>query len=87
MWGIGVYNKDIKMKGALPMLYKNVDLCDLESILEKGFLSLNESNNQNWSNNKRSNNSNDVVYLFDPKTKQNTFTQYGIVLLEVDELK
>lgn len=65
-------------------LYKNVDLCDLDSILEKGLLSANAAKNYNWDNGKRSNNSYDVVYLFSPLGKVNSFPKYGVVLLEVD---
>lgn len=66
-------------------LYKNVDICDIESILKNGILSLDESGNNNWLNGKRQNNSTDVVYLFKPKGKVNTFPKsYGIALLEVE---
>ena len=66
------------------ILYKNVDIKDLESILSKGILSLNKSGNNNWDDNKRASNSCDVVYLFNPLTEQNSFCNYGIVLLEID---
>lgn len=66
------------------MLYKNVDICDLESILTKGILSMKESGNYNWEDGKRSNNSDEVVYLFKPN-KINSAHKYGIVLLEIDE--
>ena len=66
------------------ILYKNVDIKDLESILLKGILSLNKSGNNNWDDNKRASNSCDVVYLFNPLTEQNSFCNYGIVLLEID---
>lgn len=65
-------------------LYKNVDIKDLESILAKGILSLNKSGNDNWDEDKRVNNSRDVVYLFKPLTEENSFCKYGIVLLEID---
>lgn len=65
-------------------LYKNVDVCDLESILEKGILSLEESGNNNWADGKRAPNSTDVVYLFKPKKQGNAFPKYGLVLLEVE---
>lgn len=29
-------------------LYKNVDICDLKSIMEKGILSMDELQNDNW---------------------------------------
>lgn len=64
--------------------YKNVDICDLNSILSKGILSLNASGNDNWQSGRRSNNSNDVVYLFIPTGYENSFVQYGAALLEVE---
>ena len=64
--------------------YKNVDICDLPSILRNGILSLNKSGNDNWNNGKRVNNSGDVVYLFRPTGYENSFVQYGIALLEVE---
>ena len=64
--------------------YKNVDICDLPSILSKGILSLNKSGNDNWKTNKRANNSKDVVYLFRPTGYENSFIQYGVALLEVE---
>lgn len=66
------------------ILYKNVDIKDLKSILEKGILSLNESGNDNWDEGKRTNNSCDVVYLFKPLTEENSFCKYGAALLEID---
>ena len=65
-------------------LYKNVDICDLESIMKNGILSINECGNNNWDEGKRSDNDTSVVYLFKPTTEINTFPNYGIVLLEVD---
>lgn len=64
--------------------YKNVDICDLPSILSKGILSLNKSGNDNWNNGKRADNSRDVVYLFRPTGYENSFVQYGVALLEVE---
>lgn len=64
--------------------FKNVDICDLPSILKKGILSMNASKNYNWSRGKRANNSKDVVYLFRPTGFENSFVQYGIALLEVE---
>lgn len=58
-------------------------MVDLESILSKGILSLNESGNNNWDDGKRANNSSNVVYLFKPLKKQNSFCQYGAALVEV----
>lgn len=66
------------------VLYKNVDIKDLESILQNGILSLNESRNDNWDEDKRADNSCDVVYLFKPLTEENSFCQYGAALLEID---
>lgn len=65
-------------------LFKNVDICDLESIMEKGILSMDESGNDNWLYDNRADNRTDVVYLFDPIGEQNSFTQYGAALLECD---
>lgn len=65
-------------------LYKNVDIRDLKSIFENGILSLDESGNDNWEDGKRANNDTNVVYLFSPISKLNTFCQYGIVLLEIE---
>lgn len=65
------------------ILYKNVDICDLESIAEKGVLSLDASGNDNWEDGHRAQNQTDVVYLFDP-IKQNSFPKYGAALLEID---
>lgn len=66
------------------VLYKNVDVIDLESILSKGILSLNKSGNNNWGEHKRANNSCDVVYLFKPLTDKNSFCNYGTALLEIN---
>lgn len=67
-------------------LYKNVDICDLASILEKGILSLDESGNDNWENEKRAKNPTDRVYLFQPlEGKSNSYPKsYGVALLEVE---
>ena len=66
-------------------LYKNVDICDLDSILNQGLLSLDESRNNNWDDDKRANNPTDCVYLFSPiEGKENAFPQYGVALLEVE---
>lgn len=67
------------------LLYKNVDICDLESIMKNGILPLDKCKNDNWNCGRRSKNSTSVVYLFEPiENKSNTFPNYGIVLLEVD---
>ncbi len=66
-------------------LYKNVDICDLNSILSKGILSLDESGNNNWEEGKRAKNPTDCVYLFQPiEGKPNVFPKYGVALLEVE---
>ena len=65
-------------------LYKNVDIKDLESILKKGILSMEESGNDNWEDGYRSDNAKDVVYLFKPTGEQNSFCQYGAALIEVE---
>lgn len=66
-------------------LYKNVDICDLKSILNKGILSLDESGNDNWDSDKRADNATDCVYLFSlVEGKNNAFTNYGVVLVEVE---
>ena len=66
------------------ILYKNVDICDLSSIFEKGILSMDECGNNNWDAGKRANNSTSVVYLFSPLTEVNAFPQYGVALLECE---
>ena len=43
-------------------LYKNVDILDLENIMRDGILPISQTNNDNWSDGNRSNNSKDVVY-------------------------
>lgn len=64
-------------------LYKNVDLKDLEKILSEGILPISKTGND-WDGGKRVNNSKDVVYLAKPKSRFNSFTGYGDVLLEVE---
>ena len=67
------------------ILYKNVDVCELESIVKNGILSIDETWNNNWDEGKRASNRTDVVYLFKPdKCVTNSFPQYGVALLEVD---
>ncbi|MBF0714240.1 hypothetical protein HZY83_06080 [Gemella sp. GH3] len=66
------------------ILYKNVDFKDLKNILEQGILPISKTNNNNWEEKRRANNSIDVVYLFYPKSKFNSFTNYGKILLEVE---
>lgn len=65
-------------------LFKNVGLPELKAILKDGILPISVTGNDNWEENYRSNNSREVVYLFKPKGKLNTFMQYGLVLLEVE---
>ena len=80
-----VYIIIIKGKGVKYMkLYKNVDIKDLQSILNNGILSLEESGNDNWDDGYRSDNARDVVYLFRPTGAENSFCQYGAALLEVE---
>ena len=64
-------------------LFKNVGLPELKEILKNGILPVSITGKDNWEEGKRSPNSKEVVYLFEPKTKLNTFMQYGLVLLEV----
>ena len=45
------------------LLYKNVDICDLKSIIENGILSMDECGNNNWDEGKRAENDTSVVYL------------------------
>lgn len=66
------------------ILYKNVDLCDLQAIAENGILSMDDCKNDNWASGLRSNNSTQEVYLFSPLGNQNSFPNYGVALLEVD---
>lgn len=66
------------------ILYKNVDICDLESITKNGILSMDECGNNNWDEGKRADNDTSVVYLFNPIGKQNSFPNYGVALLEVE---
>ena len=68
------------------MLYKNVDICDLESILKKGVLPLDSLEENNWEEGKRASNRTDKVYLFSPKKEQNSFPKYGAALLEIEVL-
>ena len=65
-------------------LYKNVDIKDLQSILEKGIISIDAGAPNNLDDGKRAKNATNVVYLFEPIGKVNTFPHYGIALLEVD---
>ena len=66
------------------VLFHNANITDINAICEQGLLPASVSRNYNWESNKRADNSEDVVYLFSPKSKKNTFTEYGICLIEVD---
>lgn len=67
------------------ILYKNVDICDLKSIFEKGILSIDECHYDRWEEGQRANNATDCVYLFDTVINgSNTFPNYGAALLVVD---
>ena len=67
-------------------LFKNVDIVDLRSIMEKGIIPLDECEYNNWEDGKRADNRTDVVYLFNPidPNKKNSFINYGLALLRVD---
>lgn len=65
-------------------LYHNADILDLESILAKGLIPLSKSGNNKWADGRRGNNSTDCVYLFKPVGSENSFTNYGAVLIEVE---
>ncbi len=65
-------------------LYKNVDIKDLENILENGILPISVTGNDNWEEGYRSNNSKDVVYLFNALNHGDTFVNYGLALIEVE---
>lgn len=65
-------------------LFKNVDILDLENIMRDGILPISKTGNDNWSDGNRSNNSKDMVYLFDALNQDDSFTHYGLVLIEVD---
>lgn len=66
-------------------LFKNVDIKDLGSILEKGILSMDACGNNNWEYGKRVDNATNVVYLFKPLPfKRNYFSQYGQALIECE---
>lgn len=41
-------------------LFKNVDILDLENIMRDGILPISKTGNDNWGENKRSNNSKDI---------------------------
>ena len=45
------------------ILYKNVDICDLSSIMQKGVLSMDECGNDNWDTGKRVQNDTSSIVL------------------------
>ncbi len=67
------------------ILYKNVDINDLRSIIKKGIVPLDECGT-NWEDGNRADNRTDVVYLFSPidPEKCNSFVNYGLALLKVE---
>ncbi len=65
-------------------LFKNVCIKDLNRILEEGILPISVTGNNDWLDGKRAANSEDVVYLFEAITENNSFPQYGLALLEVE---
>lgn len=64
-------------------LFKNVDILDIEGILEKGILSIDELGDDNWEDGRRGTNATDVVYLYE-KIGDIVPVQYGLIALEVD---
>lgn len=65
-------------------LYKNVDILDLENIMREGILPISKTGNNNWGDGNRSNNPKDMVYLFKALNQGDSFTHYGLGLLEID---
>lgn len=65
-------------------LYKNVDIKDIVKILEEGILPIDVTGNNNWEESRRSNNATNVVYLFKENNIGDSFTTYGLVLLEIE---
>lgn len=65
-------------------LFKNVDICDIASILDRGVISIDELEKSNWMDGKRANNPTDIVYLFSPNNIGDSFPQYGVALLEIE---
>ncbi len=73
------------------ILYKNVDICDLEPIAKNGILSIDECGNNNWDEGKRAENDTSVVYLFNDSSKRRDITIEELKYLlekyeELDEL-
>lgn len=80
------YDYTIHLINGVPRvkLYKNVDICDLESIMEKGILSLDVCKNYNWDT-RRAPNATDCVYLFSPiEGECSAHPGYGVALIETD---
>lgn len=65
-------------------LYKNVDIEDITKILKEGILSIDVTGNNNWSDSNRADNATDVVYLFKGNDIGDSFTTYGLVLIEIE---
>lgn len=65
-------------------LYHNADIADLSAILENGLLPMSVTGNDRWDDRRRADNKTDVVYLFSSVGRQNSFTNYGICLIEVE---
>ena len=63
------------------LLYKNVDICDLGSILQEGLLPADRLGHGNWQEGRRAGNATDVVYLFSPAIPDASFPEYGAALL------
>ena len=70
--------------GQKMILFHNADYRDIKSIMDNGLMPLSKTKNDRWISGKRANNSDDVVYLFKPIGRQNSFTQYGICLIKVE---
>lgn len=65
-------------------LYHNADLKDINDIIKQGLLPMSVTGNNRWDSGKRAGNNTDMVYLFSPLGKQNSFPKYGAVLIEVE---
>lgn len=65
-------------------LFHNADIKDINHIVEQGLLPMSVTGNDRWNSGKRADNSKDVVYLFNPIGLQNSFTHYGLALIEVE---
>jgi len=77
-------NDNILFEKENRVLYKNVDIADLENILKNGILPVSKTGNDNWDESKRVNNAKDSVYLFDTKSNGDSFVNYGLALIEVE---